>query len=89
MRRARNGLPKGLQNAEVDKLGAEVMQTFDDVEQTKILQRLHEIAVEDAARIFIVHDLNPRALSPRVIGFVQARSWYQDLTPIVVTSPPN
>jgi hypothetical protein len=24
-----------------------------------------------------------------VIGFVQARSWYQDLTPIVVTSPPN
>jgi peptide/nickel transport system substrate-binding protein len=77
------------QNAEVDKLGAEVMQTFDDVEQTKILQRLHEIAVEEAARIFIVHDLNPRALSPRVIGFVQARSWYQDLTPIVVTSPPN
>lgn len=60
-----------------------------NVEQTKILQRLHEIAVEDAARIFIVHDLNPRALSPRVIGFVQARSWYQDLTPIVVTSPPN
>ena len=37
------------------------MQTFDDVEQTKILQRLHEIAVEEAARIFIVHDLNPRA----------------------------
>lgn len=77
------------QNAEVDRLGAEVMQTFDDVEQTKILQRLHEIAVEEAARIFIVHDLNPRALSPRVIGFAQARSWYQDLTPIVVTSPPN
>jgi len=49
------------QNAEVDKIGAEVMQTFDDVEQTKILQRLHEIAVEDAARIFIVRDLNPRA----------------------------
>ena len=45
------------QNAEVDKLGAEVMQTFDDVEQTKILQRLHEIAVEEAARIFSVHDL--------------------------------
>jgi len=66
------------------------MQNFNDVEQTKILQRLHEIAVEEkGARIFIVHDLNPRALSPRVIGFVQARSWYQDLTPIVVTSPPN
>ena len=36
--------------------------------------------VEDAAWIFIIHDLNPRALSPRVKGFVQAQSWYQDLT---------
>ena len=44
------------QNGEVAKLGAEVMQTFDDVEQTKILQSLHEIAVEETARIFIVHD---------------------------------
>ena len=60
------------QNAELDKLGAEVMQTFDDVGQPKILQRLHGIAVEEAARILIVQDLNPRALSPRVIGFVQA-----------------
>jgi hypothetical protein len=39
------------------------MQAFADVEQTKILQRLHEIAVEEAARIFIVHDLNPRAIA--------------------------
>jgi peptide/nickel transport system substrate-binding protein len=77
------------QNAEVDKLGAEVVQTFDDVEQMKILQRLQEITVEEPVRIFIVHNLNPPALSPRVIGFVQARSWYQDLTPIVVTSLPN
>jgi hypothetical protein len=28
-------------------------------------------------------------LSVRVIGFVQARSWYQNLTPIVVTAQPN
>jgi peptide/nickel transport system substrate-binding protein len=55
----------------------------------EFMQRLHEIAVEDAARIVIVPDLNLRALSARVLGFVQARSWYQDLTPIVVTSPPN
>ena len=30
-----------------------------------------------------------RALSLLVIGFVQARSWPQDLTPILVRSPPN
>jgi peptide/nickel transport system substrate-binding protein len=32
--------------------------------------------------IFICHDLNPRALSPQVKGFIQAQSWYQDLTRI-------
>jgi len=31
---------------EVDKLGTETMQAIIDVEQTKILQRLYEIAVE-------------------------------------------
>ena len=36
--------------------------------------------VEGAPWIFIVHDLNPRALSPKVTGLVQAQSWYQDLT---------
>jgi peptide/nickel transport system substrate-binding protein len=45
--------------------------------------------VEDAGRVFIVHDLNPRALSPRVKGFVQAQSWFQDLTPISVAGPTN
>ena len=33
---------------------------------------MHEIVVDDAPWIFIVHDLNPRALSPKVKGFVQA-----------------
>ena len=28
----------------------------------------------------MVHDLNPRAMSPKVKGFVQAQSWVQDLT---------
>jgi peptide/nickel transport system substrate-binding protein len=35
--------------------------------------------------IFVVHDLNPRALSPKVQGFVQAQSWFQDLTSVSVT----
>jgi len=33
--------------------------------------------------IWVVHDLNPRALSPKLSGFVQAQNWLQDLTPIV------
>ncbi len=34
--------------------------------------------------IWVVHDVNPRALSRRLSGFTQAQSWYQDLTPIRV-----
>jgi peptide/nickel transport system substrate-binding protein len=73
------------QNADIDKLGDEAMQTFDEQKQTELIQKIHELAVADAERVFIVDDLNPRALSPRLKGFVQAQSWYQDLTPIVVS----
>ena len=38
--------------------------------------------VDQALWIWIVHDLNPRAMSPKVKGFVQSQSWFQDLTPI-------
>src|SRR6266849_5074702 len=31
---------------------------------------------DDAPWIFVAHDLNPRALSPRVKGFVQPQSWF-------------
>ena len=53
-------------------------------EQNKLLTQIHEMIVKDAARVFIVSDLNPRALSPKLSGFVQAQSWFQDITPIVV-----
>ena len=33
---------------------------------------------------YIAYDLNPRAMSPKVKGFVQAHSWFQDLTPIEI-----
>ena len=55
---------------------------FDiDGQNTKIAQ-LHAYFVDQAAWIFVVHDLNPRAMSPRVQGFVSAQNWFQDLAPI-------
>ena len=45
---------------------------------------MNDTVMADAPELFIVHDLNPRALSPKLSGFVQAQSWFQDLTPIVV-----
>jgi peptide/nickel transport system substrate-binding protein len=71
-------------NQEVEDLVAEAMRTFDDEARDIILSKVHEIASRDAIMLFVVHDLNPRALSPKLKGFVQAQSWFQDLTPIVV-----
>lgn len=65
-----------------DALFIEVYNTFDAAKQDALLARVHEKIVDEALFLFAAHDLNPRAISPRVQGFVQAQSWFQDLTPI-------
>jgi len=74
----------GYKNADVDKWGDEAIATFDEAKRDELLTKINEQVVKDAVELFIVHDLNPRALSPKLKGFVQAQSWFQDLTPIVV-----
>jgi ABC-type transport system substrate-binding protein len=58
--------------------------TFDQGEQDKLLARAHERIVDQAYWLWVVHDVNPRALRPEVKGFYQAKSWYQDFTQIHV-----
>jgi peptide/nickel transport system substrate-binding protein len=74
----------GYRNAKVDELSQRIFNTFDVQERDKLIAQVHEITSTDAVRVFIVSDLNPRALSPKLSGFVQARSWFQDITPVVV-----
>ena len=62
----------------------QALAEFDAAKRNALLTQMNEMAVADAAELYIVHDLNPRALSPKLSGFVQAQSWFQDLTPIVV-----
>lgn len=68
-------------NPEVDKLIGELQTSFTPEESLKTYTRLHEVVVEDAPFLFVAHDVGPRAMSPNVQGFVQAKSWFQDLTP--------
>ena len=83
--RAPNGANWGWYgNADFDAMTAKLMAAFDPAEQDKLLTQMHEVIVKDAARVFIVSDLNPRALSPKVKGFVQVASWFQDLTPVTI-----
>jgi peptide/nickel transport system substrate-binding protein len=72
-------------NPKAEELAKAAKETFDTQEQDKLLARLHEVIVDDAAWVWAVHDLNPRALGPNVQGFVQAQSWLQDLTPVTVS----
>ena len=43
-------------------------------------RKAHERLVDNPPWLFIVHDLNPRAMSKKVQGFVSAQSWFLDLS---------
>ena len=72
-------------NPKVDALIEQVLGEFDPDKRADLIRQLHDYMNEEAVMIWVAHDLNPRALSPKVHGFVQAQSWYQDLTPITVS----
>ncbi len=66
----------------VDALIDEAKQTFDAAKQDELLAQAHAQIVDDATLVWVVHDTNPHALSPKVKKFVQAQHWFQDLTQI-------
>jgi peptide/nickel transport system substrate-binding protein len=68
----------------VDKLLDEANATFDEGKRDALFAQAHAAAVDNADWLFIVHDLDPRALSPKVKGFVPVQSWYQDFTHVTV-----
>jgi ABC-type transport system substrate-binding protein len=39
-------------------------------------KQIQKIVMDDAAWGFVVHDLAPKALSPKVHGFVNTHSWF-------------
>ncbi|PZW50913.1 ABC-type transport system substrate-binding protein [Humitalea rosea] len=69
---------------EMDALINRALATFEPAPRLALLTQIHEKMSEEAVMLWVVHDLNPRAMSPRVRGFVQAQSWFQDLTPITM-----
>ena len=69
-------------NDKVDGWIDEAKKSFDVVKQDELLARAHAQVVDDAVLVWVVHDTNPHALSPKVKSFVQAQHWFQDLTTI-------
>jgi peptide/nickel transport system substrate-binding protein len=72
------------ENPEAESLISRIFAEFDATKRLALLTELHELEGREAVMVFVVHDLNPRALSPKLHGFVQAQSWFQDLTPVTV-----
>ncbi len=70
---------------ELDRMFSAVYSEMDPAKQDSLLRTIHERIVDNALFLFAAHDLNPRALSPKLHGFVQAQSWFQDLTPISIS----
>jgi peptide/nickel transport system substrate-binding protein len=69
-------------NREFDALVDKIEKSSDPEEIATDVRKAHEVVVDDPPWLFIVHDLNPRAMSEHVKGFVSAQSWFQDFTRI-------
>ena len=48
------------------------------------IKAAHERLVDNPPWLYIVHDLNPRAMATKVKGFVSPQSWFVDLTLVSV-----
>jgi ABC-type transport system substrate-binding protein len=71
-------------NDEFDKLIADARTSFDDKSRDAALAKLHARIVEEAPFIWIAHDVGPRAMSAKVKGVVQPRSWFIDIATMTV-----
>jgi peptide/nickel transport system substrate-binding protein len=71
-----------LNHPNYDALISRIYETFETGAQNALIRQLHDKVLEDALFLFVAHDMNPRAMSRQAKGFVQAQSWFQDLTPI-------
>jgi peptide/nickel transport system substrate-binding protein len=68
-----------------DELVTKARQTFDPAARDAMLAELHAASVNDAAFLYVAHDVAPRAMSPKIKGFVQPKSWFVDFSPISMT----
>jgi peptide/nickel transport system substrate-binding protein len=66
-------------NETVDKLVADARTAFDEKARDAALAKLHAHIVDDAPFVWIAHDVGPRAMTAKVKGVVQPRSWFIDI----------
>jgi peptide/nickel transport system substrate-binding protein len=62
----------------------DALKTLAEATDPKVIstayRKAHERLVDNPPWLYIVHDLNPRAMSTKIKGFVSPQSWFVDLT---------
>jgi ABC-type transport system substrate-binding protein len=71
-------------NEEIDKLVADARSAFDDKARDAALAKLHARIVEEAPFLWVAHDVGPRAMTTKVKGVVQPKSWFIDIAPMSI-----
>ncbi len=74
-----------INNPKFDALVKKARETFDPAKRDEALAELHAASVDDADFLYVAHDVAPRALSPKIKGFVQPKSWFVDFSNITMT----
>jgi ABC-type transport system substrate-binding protein len=74
-----------INNPKFDELVTKARQTFDTAARDVALAELHAASVDDAAFLYVAHDVAPRVMSAKIKGFVQPKSWLVDFSPITMT----
>src|SRR5688572_18331562 len=74
-----------INNRKCAALVTNARQTFDPKASDAALAELHAASVDDAAFLYVAHDVGPRAMSPKIKGFVQPKSWFVDFSPMSMT----
>ncbi len=69
-------------NPEVDAVLDKMELEFDPARRDAYARQVNELITDDAAWLYVVHDMNPRAMTKKVKGFRPAQSWFQDLTSV-------
>jgi peptide/nickel transport system substrate-binding protein len=59
-----------------------LQEATDPKATAEATRKAHERLVGNPPRLYIVHDLNPHAMSTKVKGFVSPQSWFVDLTQV-------
>jgi ABC-type transport system substrate-binding protein len=67
---------------EIDKLVTDARTAFEGKERDAALAKLHARIVEEAPFLWVAHDVGPRAMTTKVKGVVQPKSWFIDIAPM-------